>query len=101
MGDRAAAAEIAASIARLGFDPAADAYDSARAFARCLPPAGRDDTLPFADRALDALRRAVTAGFRNAANRDDHDLDPLRDRPDFRLLLMDLAFPAEPFAGGG
>ena len=25
-------------------------------------------------------------------------LDPLRDRDDFRLLLMDLAFPARPFA---
>ena len=24
-------------------------------------------------------------------------LGPLRDRDDFRLLLMDLAFPAEPF----
>ena len=25
-------------------------------------------------------------------------LDPLRDRTDFRLLMMDLAMPAEPFA---
>jgi hypothetical protein len=24
-------------------------------------------------------------------------LDPLRDRPEFRLLMMDLAFTAEPF----
>jgi len=24
-------------------------------------------------------------------------LDPLRSRDDFRLLMMDLAFPAEPF----
>jgi hypothetical protein len=27
----------------------------------------------------------------------DADLDPLRPRPDFQLLLMDLAFPADPF----
>ena len=27
-------------------------------------------------------------------------LDPLRDRPDFKLLMMDLAFPADPFAVG-
>jgi hypothetical protein len=26
------------------------------------------------------------------------DLDPLRSRPDFRLLMMDQVFPAEPFA---
>ncbi len=25
-------------------------------------------------------------------------LDPLRDRPDFRLMMMDLVFPTEPFA---
>jgi hypothetical protein len=28
----------------------------------------------------------------------DPALDPLRNRDDFWLLLMDLAFPAEPFA---
>jgi hypothetical protein len=28
----------------------------------------------------------------------DHDLDPLRPRPDFQMLMMDLAFPYEPFA---
>jgi hypothetical protein len=99
MGDRAAAAEIAASIGRLGFDSAADAYGSARAFAGCLPADGRDDTLRFADRAMGVLRRAVAAGFRDAARiRDDRDLAPLRDRADFRMLLMDLSFPAEAFA---
>jgi hypothetical protein len=30
--------------------------------------------------------------------RTEDALDPLRDRPDFRLLLMDLAMPAEAFA---
>jgi hypothetical protein len=28
----------------------------------------------------------------------DTDLDPLRGRGDFQLLLMDLAMPADPFA---
>jgi hypothetical protein len=38
-------------------------------------------------------------GYCNAgAFRTEDALDPLRDREDFRLLLMDLAFPAEPFA---
>jgi len=30
--------------------------------------------------------------------RTEDALDPLRDRPDFRLLLMDLAMPAEALA---
>jgi hypothetical protein len=38
-------------------------------------------------------------GCRNAAKfRIEDALDPLRDRPEFRLLMMDLAFPARPFA---
>ena len=28
----------------------------------------------------------------------DHDLDPLRSRPDFQALMRDLAFPAHPFS---
>ena len=30
--------------------------------------------------------------------RRDTDLDPLRSRPDFQVLMMDLEFPEEPFA---
>ncbi len=52
-----------------------------------------------ADRAMATLRRAVAGGFRNVAYmRIDTDLDALRSRDDFRLLMMDLCFPAEPFA---
>jgi eukaryotic-like serine/threonine-protein kinase len=55
-----------------------------------------------ADRAMDSLRRAVAAGYGNLTHmRVDPDLDPLRSRPDFQMLLMDLAFPIEPFARGG
>jgi serine/threonine-protein kinase len=51
-----------------------------------------------ADRAMQWLNRAVAAGYRNLAlMRTDPDLKPLRSRPDFRLLLMDLEFPSEPF----
>jgi hypothetical protein len=51
-----------------------------------------------ADRAMAALRGAVAAGYRNLDQfRGDPDLLPLRERDDFRLLLMDLALPAEPF----
>jgi hypothetical protein len=52
-----------------------------------------------ADRALAALRRAVAAGYRDLAEMQaDRDLDPLRGREDFKLLIMDLAMPAEAFA---
>ena len=45
------------------------------------------------------LRQAVTMGYRNPdAYRTESALDPLRNRPDFQALMMDLAFPTEPFA---
>jgi serine/threonine-protein kinase len=50
------------------------------------------------DRAMVDLRQAATTGFRMLSLMAfDHDLDPLRSRPDFRLLMMDLSFPNEPF----
>jgi hypothetical protein len=50
-------------------------------------------------RAMHWLRNAVAAGYRKLdLMRTDPDLDPLRGRDDFRLLLMDLTFPADPFA---
>jgi hypothetical protein len=53
------------------------------------------------DRAMSWVRRAVALGYRNPdAYRTETALDPIRDRPDFRLLMMDLAMPAEPFALG-
>jgi hypothetical protein len=45
------------------------------------------------------LRNAVELGYHNAAAfRTEDALDPRRDRADFRLMIMDVAFPAEPFA---
>jgi hypothetical protein len=45
----------------------------------------------FGDRAMDLLQRAVKAGFKDAAHiAKDTDLDPLRDRDDFKKLLADL-----------
>jgi tetratricopeptide (TPR) repeat protein len=53
----------------------------------------------YNDRAIDLLRKAVATGFRDAKHfAQDRDLDPLRNRPDFQLLMMDVAFPAQPFA---
>jgi tetratricopeptide (TPR) repeat protein len=52
-----------------------------------------------AEKAMDQLRQAVAIGFRELDwLRTENALDPLRDRPDFGLLLDDLAFPTDPFA---
>jgi serine/threonine-protein kinase len=49
--------------------------------------------------AIAKLREAVALGMRDLAwLRTDSLLDPLRARPDFQSLLMDLAMPADPFA---
>jgi serine/threonine-protein kinase len=46
--------------------------------------------------AINLFARAVTEGFRNLAyTRTDRAIDPLGDRPDFRLLLLDAAMPDE------
>jgi serine/threonine-protein kinase len=50
------------------------------------------------DRAMEALRLAVQRGLSDVRIlRETADLRPLADRPDFQLLLLDAAFPANPF----
>jgi eukaryotic-like serine/threonine-protein kinase len=52
-----------------------------------------------ADEAMAALRQAGAAGWRNVAAMDsERDLAPIRTRPDYRMLRLDMAFPADPFA---
>ncbi len=51
-----------------------------------------------ADQAMKNLRRTVAAGWKDWAHmRADTDFDPVRNRPDFRALMMDLVFPTKPF----
>jgi serine/threonine-protein kinase len=53
----------------------------------------------YADRAVASLRLAIELGFIDLPRfRNEVDLDPIRSRDDFRLILLDLAFPADPFA---
>jgi hypothetical protein len=60
---------------------------------------GTSEGRAAAERAMEWLHRAVARGYRNMLTmRRDHDLDPLRSRRDFQLLMMDLAFPAEAFS---
>jgi hypothetical protein len=52
-----------------------------------------------AEKAMSPLREAVTLGNRNPNTYQfESALDPLRNRPDFRVLMMDLVMPAKPFA---
>ena len=52
-----------------------------------------------ADVVMALLHKAAAMGYRDVdAYRTDEALDPLRGREDFRRLMMDLAFPADPFA---
>ncbi|MBX9581824.1 MAG: serine/threonine protein kinase [Gemmataceae bacterium] len=50
-----------------------------------------------ADRAVELLRKAATAGYSNRAHIEaDPGLDPLRGRPDFRALVESLPYTAPP-----
>jgi hypothetical protein len=70
----------------------------ARALLGAAVPPGPDHDAQF-DRALANLRLALRAGCRDAAYvRADPDLESLRPRADFQALLLDMAFPADPFA---
>jgi len=61
-------------------------------------PSGREEAARHADQAVRTLARSIAAGFRQpGAIRDDSDFEPLRARNDFQLLLLDAAFPIDPF----
>jgi WD40 repeat protein len=61
------------------------------------PPLAERDRM--ADRAMATLRRVLEANpSLNVDLNGDRDLDPLRTRADFRALLMNRAFPRDPFA---
>ena len=59
---------------------------------------GPADARAQADKAIELLKRVVADGYRNAKMKTEPDLDPLRGRLDFQLLMLDLDFPADPFA---
>ncbi len=73
-----------------------DLYNLACCLAQCSALGGRAED---ADRAVEAVQRANDLGACTYdLVRGDTDLDPLHGRPDFDALVMDLAFPADPFA---
>ena len=85
----------------LGWDAPADAYDAACFLSLCVPIVARHDKLNapqrgeaaklYADAAMELLRDAVGKGYKDVAHtKKDTDLDPLRQRDDFRTLVAEL-----------
>jgi eukaryotic-like serine/threonine-protein kinase len=88
-----------ASLARN--DPA-ELYNVACRLSLGIPLARQSSRRILSDEAVESLRRAIAAGWANAAlSARDPDLDPLRGREDFRRLvaeMFDRGFPVDPFA---
>jgi tetratricopeptide (TPR) repeat protein len=84
-----------------------NSYNAACSYALLAGLAGRpssglsvSDGRTQADMAMTWLRKAVAAGFRHGpALRMDPDLNALRSRPDFQLLMMDVLIPENAFGG--
>ncbi len=52
----------------------------------------------YADSAIDTLRQAIVHGLKDVQRlRTDPGFDSLRARDDFQIIVLDLAFPANPF----
>jgi hypothetical protein len=77
-------------------------YDVTCALALTVPLVPGDQKQVLAAEAVQWLREAIAAGWHDAVHTSrDSDLDPLRDRDDFRRLLAELfdrGFPTDPFA---
>jgi hypothetical protein len=101
LGDQGAAMRAVEKLRALNGDPASDAFVAARALARCIPVVNKDEQMSlenrhkqaefYADQAMAMLRQAVAKGYKATANmKKGKDLDPLRERADFKKLLTDL-----------
>jgi tetratricopeptide (TPR) repeat protein len=100
------AVRAAATCRDLGWDAPADAYDAACSLSRCVPIVARHDKLDdkhrkeasqlYGDAAMKLLREAASKGWKDVAHmKKDTDLDPLRERQDFKKLVAELQAKAE------
>jgi serine/threonine protein kinase len=82
----------------LGWDPPADAYDAACFLSRSVTIVAKHEMLNatqrqeaarfYGDAAMRLLREAVSKGYKDVAHlKEDTDLNPLRQREDFRKLV--------------
>ncbi len=100
-GDRPGALAAAAKLRDLGWDPAADAYGAAWTLVRCMATVEEGDKLDeakrraeiqfYGDQAMAMLRDAIAKGYKDAAPlRTDKELDPIREREDFKKVVAEL-----------
>ena len=82
-------AEVA-ELTKTPFWPAPQWYDFACVYAVASGKIA-DKKDEYAKRAVELLQQAVKAGYKDAAHmKRDTDLDPLRDRADFKKMLAEL-----------
>jgi serine/threonine-protein kinase len=102
MNQPAEAVQVTRELQEQSHGSPTELYDVVRALALTVPLTRREEQQALADEAMGTLQEAVAAGWNNAVKTcRDPDLTPLRNRADFRRLLMELfdrAFPADTFA---
>jgi tetratricopeptide (TPR) repeat protein len=85
----------------LGWNAPADAYDAACFLSRCIPIVANHAKLDdkqrkgaaqfYGDAAMKLLRTAVSKGYKDLPHmKEDTDLDPLRQREDYKKLVAEL-----------
>jgi tetratricopeptide (TPR) repeat protein len=100
-GEYGRATEQADAMVGQGDLPYLELYNVACVFSLASAAADRNSKLSsldrnrlkarYADRAMDFLRQSLAKGYPYPRDlKEDHDLDPLRERGDFRKLLTDL-----------
>ena len=57
------------------------------------------DGPPEVERAMAIIRRIFAEDYHAPVLQTESCLEPLRSRPEFQLLMLDVPFPASPFAG--
>jgi serine/threonine protein kinase len=94
LGQAAKAAATIRERQQLWPENPAELYRAACELALCIPAAGKKppESCPIADQAMDALRQAIRHGFKDVERlQTNPELDPLRTRDDFKVLVAALA----------
>ncbi|CAN5477506.1 hypothetical protein BH11PLA2_BH11PLA2_17170 [soil metagenome] len=106
-GEYAAIPTLVAELQEMTVSPHEDYYDAAKFLTRSAELARKDPAIAEARReplaveytqqAMESLKQAIAKGYRNANRLEkDKDLNPLRDREDFKMLLADLKATEKP-----
>jgi tetratricopeptide (TPR) repeat protein len=97
--DVAGAARAAEELPRISPDHPTSDLQAAVLLIECAT-VSPDQRVHFYDRAMNVLVQGVDRQVLGRELLDQDALKSLRDRPDFRLMRMDLAMPPDPFARG-